>query len=151
MGRMKAGSLCSTAVAACVVTVLCLESRGMCSRRLIGPQPSVSVCLCRSSSRHLHSAHVCESSSGAPEGCDQAKVVIVELPYKFELAMLSTENKQQIACAPFNIGPQLNARVNDAYAYLVWQRITSAPGLDKRQRLLVTRDGTGVAGLGDSE
>lgn len=146
------GSLCSIAVEACAVTVLCLESRGLCSRRLIGPQPSASVCLCRSSSRHLHSAHVCESSSGAPEGCDQAKVVIVELSYEFELAMLSTENKQQIVgCAPFNIDPQLNARVNDAYAYLVWQRITSAPGLDKRQRLLVTRDGTGVAGLGDSE
>lgn len=105
MGRMKAGSLCPTVVAACVVTVLCSESRGLCSCRLIGPQPSASVCLCRSSSRHLHSAHFCELSSRAPGGCDQAKVVVVELPYEFELAMPSTENKQLIDCASFNIGP----------------------------------------------
>lgn len=84
-----------------------------CLIYLIGPQPSASVCLCRSSSRHLHSAHVCELSSGAPGARDQAKAVIVELPYKFELAMPSTENKQQIACASFNIGPQVNASQKD--------------------------------------
>lgn len=146
MDRMKVDSLCPTVVAACVVTVPCLESRA-CSCRLVAPQPSASVCLCRSSSQHLHSAHVYELSSGVPGGCDQAKVVIVELPYEFELAMLSTANKQQIACASFNIGPQLNAGQKAAYAYLVWQRITSATGLGKGQRLLVTRDGLVWRGL----
>lgn len=87
MGRMRAGFPCSRVVAACVVMVPCLGRRRVCSSRPVAPQPSASVCLCRSSSQHLHSAHVCELSSRDPGGCDQAKAVVVELPCESELAI----------------------------------------------------------------